>query len=67
LVESAANNPEAVVSELNIISDRIRHHLLVELNNTQTNYPQTQCIHHLFEQQVERTPITLPLSLKTSS
>jgi non-ribosomal peptide synthetase component F len=56
LVESAANNPEAAVSELNIISDRIRHHLLVELNNTQTNYPQTQCIHHLFEQQVERTP-----------
>jgi amino acid adenylation domain-containing protein len=56
LVESAANNPEAAVSELNIISDRTRHHLLVELNNTQTNYPQTQCIHHLFEQQVERTP-----------
>jgi amino acid adenylation domain-containing protein/thioester reductase-like protein len=56
LVESAANNPEAVVSELNIISDRTRHHLLVELNNTQSNYPQTQCIHHLFEQQVKRTP-----------
>lgn len=56
LVESAANNPEAAISELNIISDRTRHHLLVELNNTQTNYPQTQCIHHLFEQQVERTP-----------
>jgi len=56
LVESAANNPEAAVSELNIISDRTRHHLLVELNNTQSNYPQTRCIHHLFEQQVERTP-----------
>jgi thioester reductase-like protein/amino acid adenylation domain-containing protein len=56
LVESAANNPEAALSELNILSDRTRHHLLVELNNTQTNYPQTQCIHHLFEQQVERTP-----------
>jgi amino acid adenylation domain-containing protein/thioester reductase-like protein len=56
LVESATNNPEAVVGELNILSDRTRHYLLVELNNTQTNYPQTQCIHHLFEQQVERTP-----------
>jgi len=56
LVESAAKNPEAVVSELNLISDCTRHHLLVELNNTQSNYPQTQCIHHLFEQQVERTP-----------
>jgi amino acid adenylation domain-containing protein/thioester reductase-like protein len=56
LVESAANNPEAVVGELNMLSDRTRHHLLVELNNTQTNSPQTQCIHHLFEQQVEHTP-----------
>ncbi len=56
LVESAVKNSEAVVSELDILSDRTRHHLLVEFNNTQTNYPQTQCIHHLFEQQVERTP-----------
>ena len=56
LVESAANNPEVVVSELNMLSDRTRHHLLVELNNTQSNYPQTQCIHQLFEQQVESTP-----------
>jgi non-ribosomal peptide synthetase component F len=56
LVESAANKPEAVVGELNMLSDRTRHHLFIELNNTQTNYPQTQCIHHLFEQQVERTP-----------
>ena len=56
LVESAAKKTEAAVGELNLISDRTRHHLLVELNNTQTNYSQTQCIHHLFEQQVERTP-----------
>ncbi len=56
LVESAANNSEAAISELNILSDRTRHQLLVELNNTQTNYPQAKCIHHLFEQQVERTP-----------
>ncbi|MEW6491000.1 MAG: amino acid adenylation domain-containing protein [Cyanobacteriota bacterium] len=56
LVESAANNPEAAISEVNILKRSTRHHLLVELNNTQTNYPQTQYIHHLFEQQVERTP-----------
>lgn len=56
LVESAANNPEATVSELKILSDRTRHQLLVEFHKTQTNYSQNQCIHHLFEQQVERTP-----------
>lgn len=60
-VEQAVNNPEMVVSELNYISDRTRHHLLVELNDTQTHYPQTHCIHHLFEQQVERTPDNIAL------
>ncbi len=56
LVESAVNNPAAKVSELKILSDRDRQQLLVDFNNTQTNYPQIECIHHLFEQQVERTP-----------
>lgn len=60
-VEQAVNNPEMVVSELNYISDRTRHHLLVKLNDTQTHYPQTHCIHHLFEQQVERTPDNIAL------
>jgi amino acid adenylation domain-containing protein/thioester reductase-like protein len=56
LVESAANNPETAISQLNILSDRSRHQLLVEFNNTQTDYPQSKCIHQLFEEQVERTP-----------
>ncbi|MDZ8262377.1 amino acid adenylation domain-containing protein [Nostoc sp. ChiQUE01b] len=56
LVESAANSPEATISELEILSDRQRQQLLVEFNNTQTNYPQNKCIHQLFEKQVERTP-----------
>jgi amino acid adenylation domain-containing protein len=30
--------------------------LLVEWNNTQLDYPFDRCIHHLIEQQVERTP-----------
>ncbi|MBD1896809.1 non-ribosomal peptide synthetase [Coleofasciculus sp. FACHB-129] len=56
LVESAANNPETAISQLNILSDRSRHELLVEFNNTQTDYHQSKCIHQLFEEQVERTP-----------
>jgi amino acid adenylation domain-containing protein/thioester reductase-like protein len=56
LVESAANNPETAVGELNILSDRSRHQLLVEFNNTQVDFPQSKCIHQLFEEQAERTP-----------
>src|SRR5919106_4659341 len=33
-----------------------RHQLLVEWNDTQTDYPSDKCIHHLFEEQVERFP-----------
>ncbi|MEH2406856.1 non-ribosomal peptide synthetase [Nostoc sp.] len=56
LVESAVNNPEAAISELEILSDHNRHELLVELNQTQADYPQEKSIHHLFEEQAERTP-----------
>ncbi len=38
------------------MSDRDRHQLLVEFNNTQTDYPQDKCIHQLFEEQVQQTP-----------
>ena len=53
LVASAAKNPEATVSELEMISDRQRQQLLAF--NTQVDYPQN-CIHHLVEAQVEQTP-----------
>src|SRR5579883_1014783 len=32
------------------------HQLVVEWNQTQVNYPQSQCIHQFFEAQVEKTP-----------
>jgi len=32
------------------------HHLLVDWNSTATEYPDSQCIHQLFEAQVKRTP-----------
>ncbi|UCD34366.1 MAG: amino acid adenylation domain-containing protein [Nitrospiraceae bacterium] len=33
-----------------------RHKLLVEWNNTSTDYPTDKCVHELFEEQVEKTP-----------
>ncbi len=56
LVESAANKPDATVSELEILKRSQRQQLLVEFNNTQVNYPLNKCIHQLFEEQVEQTP-----------
>src|SRR6185369_4546162 len=39
-----------------LLSDEERQQLLVEWNDTSVEYPAEQCIHELFEQQVERTP-----------
>ncbi len=56
LVESATYDPEGSISELEILSDRTLHQLLFEFNQTQADYPQSNCIHQLFTEQVERTP-----------
>ena len=38
------------------LGDSERHQLLVEWNATSSDYPRDQCLHELFEAQVDRTP-----------
>jgi amino acid adenylation domain-containing protein len=61
LLESIVANPEQRVADLPILSEAERHQLLVEWNNTQIDYPKNQCIHQLFEAQVEQTPDAIAL------
>ena len=56
LVEGIVANPEQRLCDLPLLSAAQQHQLLVEWNNTQTDYPNQTCIHQLFEAQVERTP-----------
>jgi non-ribosomal peptide synthetase component F len=39
-----------------MLSDEESYQLLSLWNETQTDYPSDKCIHHLFEEQVKRTP-----------
>jgi len=55
LLESVVSNPKASISELEILSNVERQQLLVEFNETGQDYSQDKCIHHLIEEQVERT------------
>ncbi|MEG4202268.1 amino acid adenylation domain-containing protein, partial [Microcoleus sp. Pol12A5] len=59
VLESALKNPQIPISQLNILSDRDRHQLLVEFNQTQKDYPTDKCVHQLFEEQAERNPDTI--------
>nr|WP_318528447.1 non-ribosomal peptide synthetase/type I polyketide synthase [Plectonema radiosum] len=56
LLSGIVANPEQRVSELPLLTQRERHQLLVEWNNTTKEYPKDKCIHNLFEEQVTLTP-----------
>ncbi|MFN6531145.1 non-ribosomal peptide synthetase [Nostoc sp. ChiSLP03a] len=56
LLEGIVANPTEQISQLPLLSELEQQQLLVDWNNTQSNYPQDKCIHQLFEEQVERTP-----------
>ncbi|MBN4004178.1 amino acid adenylation domain-containing protein [Nostoc sp. LPT] len=61
MLASIVANPEQRISELPLLTPAERQQLLVEWNNTQTDYPRQACIHQLFESQVESTPNAVAL------
>ncbi|RAM50564.1 MAG: non-ribosomal peptide synthetase [Hapalosiphonaceae cyanobacterium JJU2] len=56
LLTAIVANPQQQVADLSLLTEVERHQLLVEWNNTHTDYPLDKCIHQLFEKQVERNP-----------
>lgn len=56
LLESIVANPDQCISDLPILLEAENHQLLVEWNDTKTDYPEGRCLHQLFETQVQRTP-----------
>ncbi len=56
LLQSAVDNPETAINQLNIVSPQERQKLLIEFNQTATLLPPYQCLHHWFEAQVKNTP-----------
>ena len=62
LLESVTGNPEALIGDLEIVSEPERQRLLIEFNDTEASYPEGKCIHQLFEEQAERTPNNVALA-----
>ncbi|MDZ8085086.1 MAG: amino acid adenylation domain-containing protein [Nostoc sp. DedQUE12b] len=56
LLEGIVANPEQQLRDLPLLTAQEKYQLLLEWNDTEVKYPQEQCIHQLFEAQVERTP-----------
>jgi amino acid adenylation domain-containing protein len=60
LLESAVTKPDQRLAELALLSEAERHQLIVVWNRTQAAY-RDDCIHTMFEAQVEQTPDALAL------
>ncbi|TRU41490.1 MAG: amino acid adenylation domain-containing protein, partial [Microcystis aeruginosa Ma_QC_Ca_00000000_S207] len=56
LLEAIVANPQQQISQLPLLTEVESQQLLKDWNATEKDYPFHQCVHHLFEEQAERTP-----------
>lgn len=61
ILKGMAGSLEMPASEIEILSDAEREHLLVEWNRTGSEYDREKCLPALFEEQAARTPNALAL------
>jgi tyrocidine synthetase III len=56
LVESIIKDTTQEIGKLKLIGEEEKHRLLIDFNNTKSEYPSEKTIIELFEEQVDRTP-----------
>ena len=61
LLEGIVTNPTQQIADIPFLLEAEQHQLLVTWNDTAVPYPQDKGLHHLFEEQVERTPNAIAL------
>jgi amino acid adenylation domain-containing protein len=64
LLEAIVARPETRLADLPLLTDAERALLLRAWNQTQTPYPEDECLHRLFERQAELTPEAIALVFK---
>ena len=56
LLEGIVADPDQQIGKLPLLTQSEQKQILIEWNNTTTDYPKDVCIHQLFEKQVELSP-----------
>jgi amino acid adenylation domain-containing protein len=67
ILQSALANPDMPVSELPMLTEAERRQILVEWNATEAEYPRSQCVHQMFEEQAARTPEARAVAFRDQS
>jgi amino acid adenylation domain-containing protein len=63
LLEHIAQEPTRPVNKLNLLSSKEKEWLAVELNQTQTPFPEEKCMHQLFEERADKYPDNIAVSM----
>jgi non-ribosomal peptide synthetase component F len=67
ILQAMVEDVDRPVMSLDLLSQAERDLVLGEWNGTRQDYPNHLCIHHPFEQQVERTPQAIALGFNDQS
>ena len=59
LLEDTVCDSNRTIGQLKLLSEHQQQKILVDFNQTQTEYPKNLCIHQVFETQVNQTPDTV--------
>lgn len=65
VLEQITANLNNKVKDIGLISNKDKHRILNDFNNTRLNYPKEKTIHELFEGQVNKNPENIALITKT--
>jgi amino acid adenylation domain-containing protein/non-ribosomal peptide synthase protein (TIGR01720 family) len=61
LLEGFLDDPAQSINRVDIVADKERQYLIIENNQTASNFPSDRTIVELFEDQIERTPEAIAL------
>lgn len=67
LLAGILENPDSKISELPLLTQNELLQILVEWNDTKTDFNQDCCVHELFEAQIDRTPDSVALVFEQES
>jgi tyrocidine synthetase-3 len=61
IISGVLQDPHQKIADIEMIPVEEKQQMLYEFNDTETDYPHDQAIHHLFTQQAEQTPNRIAL------
>ena len=67
ILRAASESPDRTISQLELLSASRRNELVVEYNNSATEYPKDKTVAQLFSEQVEKTPAHIAIEFQDQS